>query len=221
MSNRNFDYHGEAKFFSEAVTDVAPHDWLHDDMALWMDDYPDVLDGKVILDVGAGEGGYGVLVCEKHDPKRFVALELVPQRLLGAAKKAAELESFSVVSGSAYQLPHPDDTFDIVIGNGALHHMPETESVLSEVARVLKPGGLYFGREPNFHNLAVWWRVLHGPHVSPNEFAVWPRDIIRAFESHGFDVEVSFFSRRAPWLTFKYLAVSQKIRAVLRDNSKR
>ena len=217
-SSTSFDYEGEMEFFGEAVEEVTAHDWIEHDMSLWVMPYPEVLKDKLILDIGAGEGGYGVTVCERHEPRRFVPLELVPQRLIGAARRAKDLPALAPVAGSAYELPHPDNSFDIAIGNGALHHMPDTGAVAKEVARVLKPRGIYFGREPNFHNVAVYWYVLHGPHVSPNEFACWPKNIRKAFEENGFDVEIAFFWRRAPWVKGRYFAVSQRVKAVWRGD---
>jgi ubiquinone/menaquinone biosynthesis C-methylase UbiE len=210
-----FDYNAESKFFEEAVTELKPYEWLDRDMSLWIEGYPDVFRDSLILDLGAGEGLQGVLVAERYAPKLFVALELVPQRLIAASRKAETLDGLAVIAGNAYHTPFADDTFDIVIGNGALHHMPETEVVAEEIARVLKPGGLFFGREPNFYNPAVRYRVLHGGHVSPNEWAVSAPIIKKAFERAGFEVSVSYFWRRFPFVTNRLLAVSQRIKARL------
>lgn len=212
---QDFDYEGEIRFFSEAVTEVKPYDWLDHDMRLWIDGYPDCLRGKTILDIGAGEALQGILIAERYQPRLFVALELVPQRLIAASHRAEELQPLQVVAGDAYSLPFPSSVFDVVIGNGALHHLPGTDAVAAEIARVLRPGGVFFGREPNFYNPAVRWRVLHGRHVSPNEWAVTDRHIREAFAKHGFSVEVSYFWRRFPFVTNRFLAVSQRIRATL------
>ncbi len=214
---KTFDYKGETDFFREAVTEVKPYDWLDRDMELWIEGYPEILRGSLILDIGAGEALQGILVAERYSPKLFVALELVPQRLIAAARKAEELRGLAVVAGNAYRTPFEDATFDVVIGNGALHHMPDTEAVAAEIARVLKPGGFFFGREPNFYNLAVRYRVLHGAHVSPNEWAVTAPVIKKAFEKYGFDVRVSYFWRRFPFVTNRFLAVSQRIAARLKS----
>src|SRR5699024_12460681 len=45
--------------------------------------------------------------------------------------------------------PYEDDTFDLVVGHAALHHIPDVELSLREVLRVLKPGGRFvFAGEP-------------------------------------------------------------------------
>lgn len=215
-----FDYTAEKKFFDETISVVNPYEWLDDDMRLWIPAYPDALNGKVILDIGAGEALQGILLCERHSPKHFVALELVPQRLHAAAKRARSLDGLSVLAGDAYRTPFSDSTFDVVLGNGALHHMPEPEKVAREIRRVLKPGGVFFGREPNFHNPAVRRRVLRGNDVSPNEWAIYPEEVKRSFGNVGFVVTIRLFWRRFPWVRGKYFAVSQAIEARLPGGAK-
>jgi len=64
-------------------------------------------------------------------------------------------------------IPYQDDTFDLVVGHAVLHHIPDVEKSLTEVVRVLKPGGRFvFAGEPTTvgngyaRNLSTWtWRV--------------------------------------------------------------
>lgn len=44
-------------------------------------------------------------------------------------------------------LPYPDATFDWVMSNSIVHHIPEPKLCFSEMVRVLKPGGLLFVRD--------------------------------------------------------------------------
>lgn len=49
----------------------------------------------------------------------------------------------------AERLPYQDNTFDLVIGHAVLHHIPDVDTAISEVLRVLKPGGRFvFAGEP-------------------------------------------------------------------------
>ena len=64
-----------------------------------------------------------------------------------------------VVTAPAEQMPEADATFDWVFSNSALEHMPSLDGVLSEVSRVLRPGGLFIFTvpSPDFHH------CLRGP----------------------------------------------------------
>ena len=55
----------------------------------------------------------------------------------------------SFFAGDASSLPFVADTFDHVLVYGVLHHLPDPAHTAREVARVLKPGGVYFGFENN------------------------------------------------------------------------
>ena len=45
--------------------------------------------------------------------------------------------------GDITQMPYEDETFDVVLCNGVLHHIEDHNKAIFECARVLKPGGLF------------------------------------------------------------------------------
>ena len=53
-------------------------------------------------------------------------------------------------------LPYPDAHFDLVFDNSALEHIPDLKQSLSEIARVLKPQGLFAFNVLN-HRYFEWW----------------------------------------------------------------
>lgn len=216
MTEKRFDYSGEIDFFAQRIEDLAPYEWLDADLPLWIDDYPGVFRGKRVLEIGASEGLIGVLIAERYAPEIYVASDVVAGRMIGAAKRVPDLKGrLAVIAANAFALPHNDNTFDLVLCNGALCHMPGLEDVVDEITRVLKPGGSYVGREPNFHNPMVSKKTLFGPWASPNMVPVYPEDLKRVFGEHGYDVRVSLFWRRFPWVRGKYFAVSQRVIARL------
>ncbi len=98
------------------------------------------LKGKKLLDIACGTG---VLT------EQFVrmgadvtAVDLTP-KAVELTKKRLDLYKISanVIEGDAQKLPFPDNTFDFVCAWGCLMHMPMTEKAISEIHRVLKPGG--------------------------------------------------------------------------------
>jgi len=70
----------------------------------------------------------------------------------------------SVVVADAFRLPYLAGCMDAVFGFGVLHHVPDWRGAVSEIARVLKPGGLYFLEELYpvlYQNLLTRHILLH------------------------------------------------------------
>src|ERR1700754_3773035 len=64
--------------------------------------------------------------------------------ILQAMKDQGEVPAWAkaeAVKGDALELPYADGTFDCVIASEILEHVPEDGRAISELARVLKPGG--------------------------------------------------------------------------------
>ena len=53
-------------------------------------------------------------------------------------------------------LPYPDGHFDLVFDNSAIEHIPDLQQTLSEIGRVLKPGGIFALNVLN-HRYFEWW----------------------------------------------------------------
>lgn len=51
--------------------------------------------------------------------------------------------------GIGEAIPYPDKSFDLVFADNVLEHLESPQKVFHEVARVLKPGGLFLGKTPN------------------------------------------------------------------------
>ena len=200
-----FDYSGEREYYARPVTGVRDWRWMAKDMAHWIPGFPAVFKDKSVLDIGAGECFLTFVIAESGQARNSVALELIPHRMQAARQVA--LPGLGLVCGDCFKLPFEDDSFDIVVGNGVLHHLPDKDPAIGEIARVLRPSGTYFGREPNFRNPLVKRKVLGGHH-SPNEHAVSPAEIKASFARSGFNAQVSYFWRRLPWLHHPWLSVS-------------
>ena len=110
------------------------------DLALMLEALPLRGDERV-LDVGCGAGHTAVafsgLVGEVH------ALDLTQAMLDQTGVLAGErgIENLRLRRGDAEALPYPDDHFDGVTSRLSAHHYPHPELAVSEIARVLRPGG--------------------------------------------------------------------------------
>ena len=107
----------------------------------------DVLDpkpGERILEIGAGTGAYALHVAADVSPGGTLdILDAHPTQLETAMRGASEraIDNVNAVLGDARFLPYDDATFDAAYGVAALGDAPDPESVLAELARVLRPGG--------------------------------------------------------------------------------
>lgn len=105
--------------------------------------------GFIALEIGCGRGaGAGIILRELH-PSRIHALDLDVSMIAKAQKRlsAADKRQVSLWVGDAIALPLRDGSLDAVFGFGVLHHIPDWRAALAEIARVLKPAGVYFLEE--------------------------------------------------------------------------
>jgi ubiquinone/menaquinone biosynthesis C-methylase UbiE len=114
-----------------------------------------------VLDVGCGQGID--LINYARNGARATGVDLTPRHVeLARAHLAALGLEGTVVQGDAEALPFPDASFDRVSSNGVLHHTPDMDRALTEIARVLRPGGSATVIVYNRRSLHYWIeQVLH------------------------------------------------------------
>lgn len=105
-----------------------------------------------LLDIGCGTGVYSRLLA-RHTRANVVGVD-VTVSLLHTTQRASPA-NLRFAAADASELPFPGETFDAVVGNAVLHHLPLERSV-PELIRVLKPGGRFCFAEPNLLNPHVF-----------------------------------------------------------------
>ncbi len=93
------------------------------------------------LEVAAGTCACGRALAETA--AAVTCLDTTPEMLSVGRDEAqkANLSNMVFVLGDATALPFPDAAFDLAFCRLAFHHIPEYETVFSEMVRVLRPGG--------------------------------------------------------------------------------
>jgi ubiquinone/menaquinone biosynthesis C-methylase UbiE len=102
------------------------------------------------LDVGTGTARIPILLCRRFPAMRFVASDLSGEMLAIGERNAAiwDLrERIQFAHDDAKRMRFADDSFDAVISNTILHHLPDIARALAEMWRVLAPGGVLFVRD--------------------------------------------------------------------------
>jgi ubiquinone/menaquinone biosynthesis C-methylase UbiE len=104
-----------------------------------------------VLDVGCGPGSITMGLAEVVAPGEAVGID-VQQSLVQRARDLAVERGVTNISfevGDAYRLPFPDHSFDAVFAHAVLLHLSDTARALTEIRRVLRPGGIAGVREPD------------------------------------------------------------------------
>jgi len=97
-----------------------------------------------ILDVACGTGSALNQLALAHPAERYWGLDLSPYYLQHARRRLGHVQNLSLVTENAECMPLADASFDVVTSVFLFHELPARarRNVLSEMRRVLKPGGL-------------------------------------------------------------------------------
>jgi ubiquinone/menaquinone biosynthesis C-methylase UbiE len=114
---------------------------------------------KNVLEIGCGAGHWTRTIAPYLSPHTSItAIDQDPKWADPNADWAKDLMARSleltISAGSANSLPFPDHTFDFVTCQTLLIHLPNPQQCISEMLRVLKPGGLLLCVEPD--NFGTW-----------------------------------------------------------------
>jgi len=91
---------------------------------------------EVVLDVGCGTGEYLPLLLKRAPGITYWGLDFSEGML------AQHSDPTTVSLANAAKIPHADDTFDVVMANHMIYHMPDIDEAIVEFRRVLKPDGV-------------------------------------------------------------------------------
>src|SRR4029078_5147893 len=104
----------------------------------------DLNEGETVLDLGSGGGVDVILSAKRVGPAGLAyGLDMTDEMLALARRNAAEAEVTNAIflKGLIEKIPLPADSVDVVISNCVIALSTEKAGVLSEISRVLKPGG--------------------------------------------------------------------------------
>jgi SAM-dependent methyltransferase len=102
------------------------------------------------LELGCGTGFFLLNLMQAGVAKTGSVTDLSPGMVETALRNAEGLGlDVDGRVADAERIAYDDDTFDLVVGHAVLHHIPDLDTALREVLRVLKPGGRFvFAGEP-------------------------------------------------------------------------
>jgi fatty-acid O-methyltransferase len=100
------------------------------------------LAGKQVLEVGCGQGGGASYLTRALRPASYVGLDLNTTGI-EFCRRHHQVPGLDFIQGNAEDLPYPSESFDAVVNVESSHFYPHFDRFLSEVERVLRPGGAF------------------------------------------------------------------------------
>lgn len=203
----------------------------------WLVSKYDIRDGMTVLEVGCGTGSIWLGHEKTVSRCRKLILTDLSEGMLETAKKnLGEHDNIEYRIADIQDLPFEDTSFDVVIANSMLYHVPDIGKGLREVRRVLKAGGIFycatFG-ENNFTDRLAEWFKLSGEDFKPNHsftmqngkgiLSRFFEDITPLFYEDSFHITetedlVEYLRSLASFKTVTDLPV-QKIRDILKEHA--
>lgn len=146
--------------------------------------------GSLVLDAGAGFGRHAYEIARRG--WRVVALDYAAGEVKSIKDTLAAMVSDGevpadrfggVLRGDATRLPFADGTFDAVITSEVLEHIQDDVTTISELARVLRPGGTFAATVPSWLPEVVNWKLsddYHAPNSPGGHVRIYTATELRA-----------------------------------------
>jgi ubiquinone/menaquinone biosynthesis C-methylase UbiE len=116
---------------------------------------PDIR-GQRVLEIGCGRGVFAHYLAEQGAD--VVAADFSPAAVSHARKRLEDFDA-TVLVADIQELPFADESFDVVISQETLEHVPNPWRGLSELVRVTRVGGTLIITTPNYLSLMGLWRL--------------------------------------------------------------
>lgn len=137
------------------------------------------LSGQHVLEVGCGRGVGAEVILDRLGAADVIAFDL-DESMVDLARRRLYGRPVSLWVGDVCEIAQPAGAVDTVVDFGIIHHVPDWQQAVAEIARVLRPGGLLLFEEVPRRVLDSW---------AARTFTVHPRE--NRFESDEFAAELA------------------------------
>lgn len=131
------------------------------------------VEGLRVLEVGCGRGVGTEIIFQRFGAREVQAFDLDPDMVELARRRLAGYgtDRLQLAVGDVTAIEAEGESFDAVFDFGIIHHVPVWQKAVSEVRRVLKPGGRFFFEEVTSHALNRWFYRTFLEHPTVNRFS--------------------------------------------------
>ncbi|MEO8356253.1 MAG: class I SAM-dependent methyltransferase [Chloroflexota bacterium] len=150
-------------------------------------------DNAKILELGCGHAVLWKSITGRIPAGWDITLTDLSPGMLDAAWRNLVVtgRTFKFKEIDSQSIPYEEETFDVVIANHMLYHVPDRAKAIAEIKRVLKPGGRLIATtvgENHMHEIMDWFRQIHIDHV-------WESFVIQFTLENGLDQLKPCFSQ--------------------------
>lgn len=176
------EMNADKEFYSKELLTGRSENWVSEIVLFtnaWLTEMRGVLEaskGVRVLDLGAGSCSTSLTISKHASVTEIVATDVSATRMEIMSKETTQIVGGDLSKLSFHEidfnedLPFPDDAFDLVVMDAALHHSRNIWHTLSEIGRVLKLGGHFVAqREAYVAPLTATYafkRLLRSPEVA-------------------------------------------------------
>ena len=147
------------------------------------------VEGCRVLEVGCGRGVGTEIIFKRFGARAVHAFDLDPDMVARARRRLSAYPPgrLRLFVGDAAAIDAEDESFDAVFDFGIIHHVPDWRRAVAEVARVLRPGGLFFFEEVTGQALGRWFYRTFLEHP-PAEYWFGRAEFVTELERRGVGV---------------------------------
>jgi ubiquinone/menaquinone biosynthesis C-methylase UbiE len=134
---------------------------------------------SLFVEIGSGMGlfvlagnvmGFRIIGIEAADDRYQASLRIAHRLFIDNDLSPLFIQAFAEL------LPLPDASIDVVVSFQTLEHVTDVAQTLCEIRRILKPGGLFFGRVPNY---ASFYEAHYGVFFPLSSGKAWLKRYLR------------------------------------------
>ncbi|UOQ91527.1 class I SAM-dependent methyltransferase [Halobacillus shinanisalinarum] len=136
----------------------------------------------VVADLGAGNGYFTIPMAE-HTKESVFAVDIEPKMIEMLKNRTAEarVNNIDYLISDLEHIPIASQTVDKVMVSLVIHEVPSIENTLTEIRRILKPGGIV---------LFIEWEAIETDGGPPIHEKISSEDLVKTLRIQGFETTV-------------------------------